>query len=340
MERAEQTGAAGPSASAGTSGSAELAGAAGAAGAGGTPSLPRRLLLATDLSSRCDRALDRAVELARRWDAELTAVHALEQAPAFAAAQERRKRFWHTRQDRSLAMARQLRADILDDGVEAVVVVEEGDPGDVVVRAAEARDVSLIIAGHARAEPFGRLLLGATVERLARHATAPVLVVRNRVRGPYKRVVVASDFSPASAQALATAAALFGDAQLALLHAYEAPFSGLASTPGSEGAWARMAREEAEAFVAGVALPEAIRPALNLLVEAGRPEGVLCDYVVQQDVDLVVVGRRGRSAVADLLLGSTAHTLLDILPCDVMVVTGSAAAVTARSGERGRVDLT
>jgi len=303
------------------------------AGPADTPGLPRRLLLATDLSSRCDRALDRAVELAKRWDAELTAVHALEQAPAFAAAQERRKRFWHTRQDRTLAMARQLRADILDDGIEAVVVVEEGDPADVVVRAAEERDAALIITGHARDEPFGRLLLGATVERLARRAVAPVLVVRNRVRGPYRRVVAASDFSPASAQALATAAALFGDAQLALLHAYQAPFSGLTSSQGGEGAWARMAREEAEGFVAGVALPETIRSSLNLLVEAGRPEAVLCDYVTQQDVDLVVVGRRGRSAVVDLLLGSTAHLLLDILPCDVMVVNGSGASGLASLDE-------
>jgi nucleotide-binding universal stress UspA family protein len=300
--------------------------------AAGTPGLPRRLLLATDFSSRCDRALDRAVGLARQWDAELIAVHALEQSPAFAAAQERRKRFWHTRQDRARVMARQLRADILDDGVEAVVVVEEGDPADVVIRAAEERDASLIIAGHARAEPFGRLLLGATVERLARQAVAPVLVVRNRVRGPYRRVVVASDFSPASAQALTTAASLFGDAQLALLHVYQAPFSGLTSAEDADGAWARMAREEAEGFVAGVALPDAIRPSLNLLVEPGRPEAVLCDYVTQQDVDLVVVGRRGRSAVVDLLLGSTAHALMDILPCDVMLVTGSAAAAPA--GER------
>jgi nucleotide-binding universal stress UspA family protein len=298
----------------------------------GSPSLPRRLLLATDLSSRCDRALDRAVELTRRWKAELTAVHALEQEPAFADARERRKRFWHTDQDRTLAIAKQLRADILDDGVEAAVVVEEGDPADVVVRTAEASDASLIITGHARAEPFGRLLLGATVERLARQAAAPLLVVRNRVRGPYRRVVVATDLSPASAQAVTTAAALFGEAQLTLLHAYQAPFGGLASAQGSEAAGARTAREEAEGFLASVVLPDPIRASIKLLVEAGRPEGVLCDYVSQQDVDLVVVGRRGRSVVADLLLGSTAHLLLDILPCDVMVVNGSVAELP-RVGE-------
>lgn len=290
-----------------------------------SPSLPRRLLLATDLGSRCDRALDRAVELTKRWKAELTAVHALEQAPAFVHARERRERFWHTQQDRVGAVARRLRGDILDDGVEAQVVVEEGDPADVVIRVAEERDPSIIVAGHARDEPFGRLLLGATVDRLVRQAPAPVLVVRNRVRGPYRRIVVATDFSPASAQALATAAAMFADTELTLLHAYQAPFAGIASAEGSEAASGRLAREEAEAFVAGILLPDPVRAALKLLIESGRPEGVLCDYVSQQDVELVVVGRRGRSGVLDILLGNTAQTLLDILPCDVMVVNGPVA---------------
>ena len=39
---------------------------------------PRHLLLATDLSARCDRAQDRALDLARAWKAKLTIVHALD----------------------------------------------------------------------------------------------------------------------------------------------------------------------------------------------------------------------------------------------------------------------
>src|SRR3546814_409791 len=38
---------------------------------------PRRMALATDLSHRCDRALDRALLVARAWQAELTVIHAL-----------------------------------------------------------------------------------------------------------------------------------------------------------------------------------------------------------------------------------------------------------------------
>lgn len=42
-----------------------------------TAAPPARLLLATDLSARCDRALDRAAQLAGEWHAELVALNVL-----------------------------------------------------------------------------------------------------------------------------------------------------------------------------------------------------------------------------------------------------------------------
>ena len=44
------------------------------------PASPRRILLATDLTSRGDRALDRAVQLARLWHSELHIVHVVDAA--------------------------------------------------------------------------------------------------------------------------------------------------------------------------------------------------------------------------------------------------------------------
>ena len=38
---------------------------------------PRSILLATDLTPVCDRAFDRAVQLAAEWDAELIACHVI-----------------------------------------------------------------------------------------------------------------------------------------------------------------------------------------------------------------------------------------------------------------------
>jgi nucleotide-binding universal stress UspA family protein len=40
--------------------------------------VPKRLLLATDLTPACDRAFDRAVQLAAAWKADLTVCHVVE----------------------------------------------------------------------------------------------------------------------------------------------------------------------------------------------------------------------------------------------------------------------
>ena len=63
----------------------------------------------------------------------------------------------------------------------------------------------------------------ATVETILRERVAPVLVVKRRVRGGYRSVLVGTDFSEPSRAALQAASALFPQARLAVLHAYHAP---------------------------------------------------------------------------------------------------------------------
>lgn len=284
------------------------------------PDTPTQILLATDLGPRSDRALDRAGQLATAWHAQLTVVHALEQTPEFDECAGRKGRFWRVREDRVAAVARQLRSDMLDEGVVASVVVEEGEPAELVLQTARRTGTELILTGLAKAEAFGRLLPGTTVERLVRRADAPVLMVRNRVRGAYRNVFVGTDFSAASAGALMTAVRWFPEARISLIHAAEPPFSGLVSRDETVLEWTRTARAEAEQFLASVAIPPEQRATIAILVEQGRPEAVLRDYAEQGAFDLVVVGRRGRNPVADLLLGSTADAVMHQVASDVMVV--------------------
>src|SRR5690606_10164041 len=48
-----------------------------------TNAKPSRILLSTDLSPRCDRAQDRAAQLATEWSAELVALNVLDPAASF-----------------------------------------------------------------------------------------------------------------------------------------------------------------------------------------------------------------------------------------------------------------
>jgi universal stress protein E len=60
----------------------------------------------------------------------------------------------------------------------------------------------------------------------------------------------------------------------------------------------------------------------NIHVEAGGVSEVLCRLAQQCKIDVMVMGAVSRSALKRILIGSTAETVLEHLPCDLMVVKG------------------
>lgn len=264
---------------------------------------PGSILVATDLSARCDRALDRAAQLSREWRAELVAVHAVDAADMRLAA--------HAPDERQALAAQRLRADLLAQGIDAAAHVVEGEAVQAVLHEARRAQAGLVVTGLARDEPFGRKLLGTTVERLARVLEVPLLTVRNRARGPYRRVVVATDLSPASVPALRTALHWFGAAHVTVFHACE---------PGTGDASLQAVADECRRFLAQAGLDDGVARRVRLVLEPGGVERQLGRYVRQHEADLVVLGTEGAGGIRKALLGSQAEALLRGLDCDVMVV--------------------
>ena len=169
---------------------------------------PHTILIATDLSARCDRALDRAVHLARRWKARLIALSVVE--PGTLSTKPVRsmpKPSWTDAAHDPVQHAfNQLRRNALATDVNISLRVEEGKVGQMLNQVAKEEDAGLIVTGIARNESLGLAILGSSVDWLARHASVPVLVVRQRSRGPYQSIAVASDYSPTSRVALEASA--------------------------------------------------------------------------------------------------------------------------------------
>jgi nucleotide-binding universal stress UspA family protein len=283
----------------------------------------RRILLATDLSARSDRALDRATMLASQRGAELLVVHVLEPTEDMLAA--RAKRFSPLpAHARLIEIARdELASDLRDAGDAVSIRIEEGDPADVILQVAKEQECDVIVTGVARNETLGRFTLGRTVDRLLRVSDVPLLIVTDRARGPYKKVVVATDFSDTSRRALETAAAFFPDEALAVFHAYDGPGAYAAEDAVRYRAQLRLrARDECSAFLKTVDLPPDAISRFSVLLEWGDPDRLLRELAQTAAADLVVLGTRGRGALLHALLGSVAKRILAILPCDALVVGG------------------
>ncbi|MEZ5494305.1 MAG: universal stress protein [Pseudomonadales bacterium] len=285
--------------------------------------MPRHLLLASDLSARCDRALDRSVQLAQEWHARLDVLNVLDAIPS----PEQALTWFSGATDEQLLQVaeQQLARDLSAVNASASLRLARSTDITAAIREAAANALSsLVVTGVSRNETLGRILLGSTVENLARSLQQPLLVVRQRAHGPYRRILVTTDFSALSRPALLTAAKLFPGRELILYHAHSPVMSGLVNASQHVERCIRIEETECAAFLSATALPEgtAVRP----VVECGAIESILTRYVREHDIDLVVMGSHGRSGFMSLLLGSTAAKLLDWLPCDTLLVRGVHAA--------------
>lgn len=292
------------------------------------PGLPKKILLATDLSCRCDRALDRSVALAKAWNATLVVAHVLD--PDLDPSDLRRIEdlpTWRRPPERAKLAEAQIRRDMMEAYGPVAVRVLEGDPATRIEELAREEGCGLIVAGVARDQTFGRSFLGATVDRLVRRARTPVLVAKTRAKRPYERIVVATDFSDSSLHALEAALLLFPRAEIALLHAYEAPFEGMMTGTDFVAQFAKYEREAAAAFLAKSRAPEEVKRRVEVFIEHGSPEAMLRAYVEDKGADLIVVGSHGRSAMFDVFIGSTAKRILETARADVLLIREPRAIV-------------
>jgi nucleotide-binding universal stress UspA family protein len=127
-----------------------------------------------------------------------------------------------------------------------------------------------------------------------------------------RRIVVGVDGSEPSAAALAWAiemargmhaeiVAVFGlDVPVDLSLGF-APVSAAMYQPEWRATLKRMLEDEWTAPLKESGLPQ------RVLLEDGRPASVIIDVADAVDADIVVVGRRGKGGVAELLLGSVSH---------------------------------
>jgi nucleotide-binding universal stress UspA family protein len=146
----------------------------------------------------------------------------------------------------------------------------------------------------------------------------------------FTTIIVATDFSPPSALALEYAHTLARRFQAGLIavHVVEEPFPVGAEFYPPEVALVRTrllddAKRELEEAVAGLDDVD-----LTAEVLIGPTARRIVECAATHDADLIVMGTRGRGAVATFLMGSVAECVVRTATCPVMTVhdSGRAAA--------------
>ncbi|MEM8986331.1 MAG: universal stress protein [Pseudomonadota bacterium] len=280
----------------------------------------KKILMATDLSARSDRALDRAVQLSGEHGASLQILHIVDEDLPVSV------------QDKAAEVAQaEIRAALKKadpgDKSEAVITVMPGKADQDIIESANDADADLIIMGVHRNVPEGKPLVGTTVERVIRFGERPVLVAPSVVQGPCQKAMIAVDFSVFSRFAIRAALALAPCAEVYAVHAYHVPFQGFQHgrqarkdvADDHERRLAALIEEEMKAII-DVSASARRAADVKMIIRHGEVLSVLRAEADRLQPDLLVLGTHGRVGVANAMFGSIAESFLTDPFCDTLAV--------------------
>jgi nucleotide-binding universal stress UspA family protein len=279
------------------------------------------VVVGVDGSEQSDRAVHYAVAEARRRGTGVTLVHAVhETAPMAAMLPLYSVEAFAEVGRRLVDDAERLVLD-LDPGMEVGTSVKGGSRVGVLVDA--AAHASVVVLGHRSRSLAGRVLTHSTSSGVAARAHCPVVSVPDTWApgGDLGRVVVGIDETSASHDALdhAFLEARRRKATLVVLHAWRLPtaYDDISYSRLAVDEWMGEATAEIEKTLAPF---REVYPDVQVEIALRHEYAGPALVAATEEVDLVVVGRRGHGAPLGIYLGSLARLLIREGKCPVEVV--------------------
>ena len=281
------------------------------------------IVFATDFSSCSENAGSYARVLANYFSAPLLVAHAFLLSQA---AQEIELRDGAPSQQRELLKGRLSHvADTLNSpSVKTVPVLLEGKPNEVISKLADQHDPALIVLGTRGAGPIEHEVIGSEAERILRSTRWPCFTVGPKVPPitsgtlPFRRILFATDFTPAGTHAAPFALAFAEDAG--------GEIDTLNVIPDHSKNDANKLSHMLEHYydaLNGLVPPHArdfCSP--HTFVEEGNAHDKIIGHIREHNIDLLVLGLRKSSHLGFEMRTSGAFRLIADAECPVLTVTG------------------
>jgi nucleotide-binding universal stress UspA family protein len=283
-----------------------------------------KLLLASDGSEFSEGAVREAIKLAKTCASRLTVISVIDYNPEFEVLApqvvENKKKLYRQYLDRIEARAKEA-------GIECETLILEGEDAYRTITDEAARNQStMIIMGRRGRTGLKRLVIGNVTARVIGHSPCNVLVVPKDATLDFKSIVVATDGSKYSTDAVAEAITIAKRDGSALTVIAAVPSELLTPTDidftmNQQRLIAEQEMNEAEKN-AKEAKESAQKEGVDVkaFVLSGRPYDAIIQTAQEMKADLIVLGSHGRTGIEKFLMGSVAERVILLSSCPILVV--------------------
>jgi len=262
----------------------------------------KKIIVPVDFSEHSTFALKAATQLAKKYNAEIIALHMLELSETFLtrgdATHTNESIFYYKLAEQKFEEF--LSQDFLED-LNVTPLVKHYKVFSEVNDVANSENADLIVMGSHGASGFSEIFMGSNTEKVVRHSETPVLVVKEEVNAlEFKNVVFASDFEEEAIAPFIKACKLFKTlgAKLNLLYV---------NTPGDYFMSSTEMRNKVNKFVDVTNCKHDINK-ISYISDYTVEKGVI-NYANHNSMDAISVATHGRTGIAHFFSGSISEDI-------------------------------
>ena len=282
----------------------------------------KRIIVGIDIFTESNNVLKRALMVAKRNKAELFLIHAVQTPWLSVPSYFGSKKISVDIEGITKKIEKKIKALNKEYKVSYSILVREGEADDILRYEAKLLKADMIIIGANTKSK--KKFLGTTAEKVAHQSHLPVLIVKNRVKDPYKNIVAPTDFQVQSKQSILFAKNIFTAGKIKIVHTYETFYAEGIYAAGSY-TLEDLDIQEYNKAVKASGKNDLKKLMKDLSIKKGKiidgepnSKEALLKYINKGSYDLVVIGSRGTSGFK-ALLGSVASSILRETPTDVLI---------------------
>lgn len=296
------------------------------------------ILIPTDGSDNVEPAIQYGLDLARRYDATVHALHVVDSSPIerkleLVALETDLETLPDTWYDAGDAATEQVATQASKYGLNVETEVRRGIPAREIASYIADAGIDLVCMGTRGHTGLDRFLLGSVTTKVVRTVDVPILCVKPkpteamselRLREDFENILVPTDGSTHAQGAVSHALDLAQTYDAVLHILYVVDRRAYASRPGRTWDELKQVLEQNGESVLEDVQSQATADGVPVVTEIqhGVPHQAILEYCDQHAIDLVVMGTHGRTSLSRQLIGSVSERVLRSAEAPVLAIRG------------------